>query len=71
MLIPCAVATLGEEGYDIEQRRANLVLTGGSTRGIINAVYALLEEDLGCRWYTATDIRLPNAKTLTVKVITG
>src|SRR5438477_368344 len=31
MLSSRAQSTLGEEGYEIEQRRQNLVLTGGST----------------------------------------
>ena len=31
---------------------------------MINAVYALLEEDLGCRFYTNDSIRLPKTNTL-------
>ena len=42
---------LGREGYAIAQRDESLYLMGGKSRGPINAVYALLEEDLGCRWY--------------------
>ncbi len=56
---------LGNEGYAIEEKDKNLFLLGGKMRGPINAVYALLEEDLGCRWYrrrnTAT---IPHVKTL-------
>ena len=32
----------------------------------INAVYALLEEDLGCRFYTNESIRLPKTDTLVI-----
>jgi len=57
---------LGDEGYGISITDGNLILKGGRTRGIINAVYALLEEDLGCRWYTQTDTRLPHLPSLTI-----
>lgn len=56
---------LGEEGYSIIIEDQRLFLRGGRTRGVINAVYALLEEDLGCRWYTADDTRIPRLPTLT------
>ena len=43
---------LGDEGYAISMKGDNLFLFGGKTRGPIFAVVALLEEDLGVRWYT-------------------
>ena len=49
--------------------QSNLLLTGGPGRGVINAVYALLEEDLGCRFYTNDSILLPHKKTLAVSPI--
>ena len=55
---------LQDEGYGIDQKEDHLFLWGGRTRGIINAVYALLEEDLGCRWYSNEAIVIPNIKTL-------
>ncbi len=55
---------LQDEGYGIDQKEDHLFLWGGRTRGIINAVYALLEEDLGCRWYSNEAIVIPNNKTL-------
>lgn len=58
--------TLGNEGYDIAIENGRIVLAGGKTRGVINAVYALLEEDLGCRFYTNDSIRLPKADTLII-----
>ena len=52
-------ASLGEEGYRIAVEGDDLVLAGGTGRGVVNAVYALLEEDLGCRFYTNDSIKLP------------
>ena len=57
---------LGDEGYAIAVRGANLFLWGGRRRGPINAVYALLEEDLGCRWYDREATVLPVAPDLSV-----
>jgi hypothetical protein len=60
---------LGEEGYRIAIEDNDLVLAGGTTRGVVNAVYALLEEDLGCRFYTNDSIRLPKSQTLVVEPV--
>lgn len=61
--------TLGNEGYAITNRVDQLLLAGGKTRGVINAVYALLEEDLGCRFYASASIRLPKTNTLVINPI--
>lgn len=61
--------SLGGEGYQIEARGSTLFLRGGSTRGIINAVYVLLEEDLGCRWYTVHAHAIPYASDLVLSVV--
>lgn len=58
--------TLGDEGYAVAVRRGQIQLSGGRTRGVINAVYALLEEDLGCRFYANDSIRLPRTNTLVI-----
>lgn len=55
---------LGDEGYAIAAQDQRLFLIGGRTRGPINAVYALLEEDLGCRWYAGSEARIPKQATL-------
>lgn len=55
---------LEDEGYGIAVNDEKLFLWGGRTRGVINAVFALLEEDLGCRWYTDEHFRIPELKTL-------
>ncbi len=46
-------ADLGNEGYAIAMDGENLFLFGGAKRGPLYAVFALLEEDLGVRWYAA------------------
>ena len=51
--LPELNADLQGGGYAIAVRGETLYLLGGKARGIINAVYALLEEDLGCRWYAS------------------
>ncbi len=58
--------TLGEEGYAISAKRGQIVLSGGTQRGVINSVYALLEEDMGCRFYTSESVRLPKTSTLII-----
>ncbi len=62
-------AALGDEGYRIAIEGDDLVLAGGTRRGIMNAVYALLEEDLGCRFYTNESIKLPAGNTLSVRPV--
>jgi hypothetical protein len=61
--------SLGDEGYSLEVKRNRLILSGGKTRGVPNAVYAFLEEDLGCRFYTADSIRIPRTNSLVVSVV--
>lgn len=58
---------LSDEGYGICCDGKDMYLWGGRSRGVINAVYALLEEDLGCRWYSDEDIRIPQLTTLAFK----
>jgi hypothetical protein len=61
--------TLPDEGYRIAVDGEHLLLTGGPGRGVLNAVYALLEEDIGCRWYTNDSIVLPKSPTLKVSPV--
>ena len=58
--------SLGDEGYAIAVNHNQIILSGGKTRGVINAVFALLEEDLGCRFYANDSIRLPKTNTLVI-----
>jgi len=59
-------ASLGDEGYAIAVSRGQILLSGGKTRGVLNAVYALLEEDLGWRFYADDSVRLPKTNTLVI-----
>ena len=59
----------GDEGYSIRDEGQRLFLYGGMKRGTINAVYAFLEEDLGCRWYTKGATRIPRRPTLRVRPV--
>jgi len=61
---PRTDSDLGDEGYAIGVQGKRLFLTGGNKRGPINAVYALLEEDLGCRWYAGSAARISKHPTL-------
>ncbi len=60
---------LGDEGYAISISGDTLFLFGGARRGSINAVYALLEEDLGCRWYDTYSANIPTQSTLKVRPV--
>jgi hypothetical protein len=61
---------LGDDGIQIAvaDEGKQLILQGGRGRGMVNAVYAFLEEDLGCRWYDG-DAVLPSARTLEVSPV--
>ncbi len=53
------------EGYSISQKDGNLFLVGGSMRGSISAVIALVEEDLGGRFYTQKEgLKMPKLKPI-------
>jgi len=60
---------LGDEGYGIAVRESRLFLFGGRTRGPLYAVFALLEEDLGCRWYARGSAATPKAPDLAFRPV--
>lgn len=62
--LPETDGDLSDEGYAIAAQDKRLFLVGGRTRGPINAIYALLEEDLDCRWYASSEARIPKRPTL-------
>ncbi len=43
-----------------------LVISGGRPRGVLYGVYALLEDHLGCRWFTRDAERVPRRETAAV-----
>ena len=63
------VPGLGDEGYSISVDGQKLFLLGGKKRGPIYAVYALLEEDLGCRWYAGSESAIPQRPTLVFRPV--
>lgn len=60
---------LGEEGYAIAVAGERVFLDGGARRGPIYAALALLEEDLGCRWYTPRASRVVRRPTLETSIV--
>lgn len=57
-------AGLGDEGFVLKADGKKLVICGGGKRGVIYGVYAFLEEQLGCRWYTSNYEYVPECKTV-------
>jgi hypothetical protein len=57
---------LAPEEILVRAAGGDLVLTGGGPRGALYAVYAFLEDVVGCRWWTSTASRMPRRPTLTV-----
>ncbi|MCK5805990.1 MAG: DUF4838 domain-containing protein, partial [Lentisphaeria bacterium] len=60
---------LEREGYGIAVKNGDLFLWGGSERGTVNAVYALLEEDLGCRWFHRGSATIPQRPNLVFRPV--
>lgn len=54
-----AQAAPGRDGFVIRAKGNHLLIVGDRPRGTLNAVYALLEEQLGCRWFTREISRIP------------
>ena len=62
------------DGYSIAEREGNLFLTGGTKRGAVSAVIALIEEDMGGRLYSAPEgiciPELPDEKKIILREYT-
>ena len=58
--------SLGREGYVVKTLRGHLLIAGGEPRGTLYGVYGLLEDHLGCHWFTAKVNRIPKQATLSV-----
>ncbi|MFB3879674.1 MAG: DUF4838 domain-containing protein [Armatimonadota bacterium] len=57
---------LGNEGYVLRTVGPHLVIAGGTLRGTMYGVYGLLEDHLGCRWFTPDVSRIPSYDKLVV-----
>lgn len=60
---------LGKEGYLLRTTGSRLILAGGEPRGTLYAVYGLLDEHFGCRWFTPEIERIPHTPTLALPQI--
>ncbi len=57
----------GPERWALRAIGPDLVLVGGRPRGTLYAVYHVLEDELGVRWWTALDEHVPRQPTLHVE----
>jgi hypothetical protein len=62
-------ADMAAEGYAIEVLGKNVYLYGGQGRGLLHGAYSLLEEDLGCRWYSPRSIDTPKMERFSVGLV--
>lgn len=60
------VSALGTEGFTIFVEEEKLYIAGGRERGVLYGVFAFLEEQLGCRWWTPTVETVPESPTLKI-----
>jgi hypothetical protein len=58
------LSTLDDEGFRIETAGEKLVIIGGPVRGSLYGVYTLLEDYLGCRWYSSKVSVVPRRSTV-------
>jgi len=61
--------SLGDEGCVIRTLGPRLIIAGAPRRGTMYGVYSLLDEHLGCRWFTATISRIPKRDPVTLPAI--
>jgi len=60
---PALAKELPPDGFRIVTREGRLHLVGGSSQAVMCAVFALLEDQLGCRWWTYNEEDVPGGKT--------
>jgi len=60
---------LGHEGYVLKTAGGHLVIAGSSLRGNLYGVYGLLEDHLGCRWFTPEVSRIPRQDRLSLPAL--
>ncbi len=59
-------AKLSPDAIVIKTVDRDLVMAGHPRRGTLYAVYTFLEDTIGIRWWTATEVHIPRRPTLTV-----
>jgi hypothetical protein len=64
-----SIEGLGAEGIVLKTVGDDLILAGGRPRGTLYAVYAFLEDQLGCRWWSSTESTIPKKPTVVVETL--
>jgi len=59
----------GAEDYLIKTEGPSLYIDGGSPRGVLYGVYGLLDDHLGCRWFTPEVTHIPGRPELILDAI--
>ncbi|MBN2580379.1 MAG: DUF4838 domain-containing protein [Pirellulales bacterium] len=59
-------SSLGAEGYHLKTAGPRLAIAGSPQRGVLYGVYGLLEDHLGCRWFTPDVSRIPKCSRLEI-----
>ncbi|MFC1538173.1 DUF4838 domain-containing protein [Candidatus Latescibacterota bacterium] len=60
---------LGDEGYTLKTAGSYIIIAGGDLRGNMYGVYGLLEDHLGCRWFTSEVCRIPKTNHLVIPAL--
>ncbi len=60
---PAAGGDPGPDGFRIRAGNQRVELTGGSPHGTLCAVFAMLEEQFGCRWWSQDEESLPPVRS--------
>lgn len=57
---------LSEDGVLLKNIESNVLITGGSNRGLTNAVCEFLERYLGCRYYADSAVLIPKQSVINI-----
>jgi len=66
LLAGLSLGSLPPDGIVIRTVGRDLVLVGHPRRGTLHAVYTFLEDTVGVRWWTATEVHIPKRPTLRI-----
>lgn len=58
--------SLEQDGFNIRTDNKNLIIEGGSRKGLLYGVYTFLEDYMGCRLFAADVYSTPSQKTIIV-----
>ncbi len=63
-ILLCIDDSMDKEEFSIRTEGESLILTGGRPRGVLYAVYELLDKVFGCRWFTPEVSHIPKRRFL-------